>query len=64
MLLLNSNGYVLFFVVLDVSHAPASSLFCDSQSALYIAQNSIFHERIEHIEVDGHCIRDAIKMAL
>ena len=34
-------------------------MHCDNQSAIYIAQNSLFHERIKHIEIGCYFIRDA-----
>lgn len=35
-------------------------IFCDSQSAICLAKNSVFHERTKHIQTRYHFIRDVI----
>ena len=46
---------------MGVQHKWPMEMFCDSKSALYIANNPVFHERTKHIESDCHSVRDAIQ---
>lgn len=42
-------------------HCKVISVSCDSQSAICLAMNTVFHSRAKHIDVRYHFIRDVIE---
>ncbi|RDX57934.1 Copia protein, partial [Mucuna pruriens] len=51
--------YLLKDLHVTCQHAPV--LYCDNQSAMHVASNSIFHERTKHLEIDGHFVYDKVQ---
>jgi hypothetical protein len=35
-------------------------LFCDSQSAIYLTKDQMFHKRTNHIDIKYHYVRDVV----
>ena len=46
---------------MGVSLSHPTPMYCDNQSSIQIAHNSVFHERTKHIEIDCHLIRHHLK---
>ena len=41
-------------------HQGVTTIYCDSQSAIHLTKDQMYHERTKHIDVKFHFIRDTI----
>ncbi|XP_023924068.1 uncharacterized mitochondrial protein AtMg00810-like [Quercus suber] len=53
---------ISFLKDIKVSHSKADLLFSDTQVALYIGANFVFHERTKYIETNCHVVRNMIRL--
>ena len=52
---------IALFKTFGLNHTQPVFLYCDGKIALYIVANPVYHERMKHIEIDYHFIREKIE---
>ncbi|GAA0161719.1 transmembrane signal receptor [Lithospermum erythrorhizon] len=50
------------FQDLDIPISEPIPLRCDNHTTFHIVENSVFHERTKHIEIDCHVVKDHFKV--
>lgn len=48
------------FVDLGIKDLTHVNIYCDNESTIKLVQNPILHEKIKHLEVDLHFIRENV----
>ncbi|KAL0327873.1 UNVERIFIED_CONTAM: hypothetical protein Scaly_2219900 [Sesamum calycinum] len=59
-LFVNFSGF-LSLLKISIPVATPIPFWCDNQAALHITANPVFHERMKHLDIDCHVIRDQYK---
>lgn len=49
---------------LQIQQDGKTTIYTDNNAAIHIATTLVFHERIEHIEIDCHLVTEHLKVGL